>query len=160
MRVLVAEFGDRTAEGIKPLDEHWLSSQQDWATATKDRYRALMSLVYRQFRFRGPPHPKSRIPVCLWDENSQSRRWSSTVTDCPLAVTSECRLHSSGEFRSAIFKSSGRLEINPGPSIADSNSLPNTRPQTKSWCSAADSLGVLISCLIWLIEKSRSDRNP
>ena len=62
MRVLVAEFGDRTAEGIKPLDEHWLSSQQDWATATKNRYRALMSLVYRQFRFRGPPTSKVMDP--------------------------------------------------------------------------------------------------
>ena len=49
MKVLVAEFGDRTAQGIKPSQiEQWLSFQTDWAPATKNRYRALISLVYGQ----------------------------------------------------------------------------------------------------------------
>jgi integrase len=49
MAVLVAEFGTQAAADIKPQAiDQWLASRKDWSSATKNRYRALLSLVYRQ----------------------------------------------------------------------------------------------------------------
>lgn len=48
MTKLKADFNDRPAEALSPLDiERWIASHEDWKPATCNRYRALLSLVYR-----------------------------------------------------------------------------------------------------------------
>lgn len=48
MKSINAEFGERVAAEIEAADiERWLNGQTHWAPATKNRHRALMSLVYR-----------------------------------------------------------------------------------------------------------------
>jgi integrase len=48
MKSALAAFGDRVAAQIEPEDiEMWLESKTEWANATKNRHRALLSLVYR-----------------------------------------------------------------------------------------------------------------
>jgi site-specific recombinase XerD len=48
MKALNAEFGQHVAAEIEAADiERWLNGQTHWANATKNRHRALMSLVYR-----------------------------------------------------------------------------------------------------------------
>ena len=48
MKNLLAEFGNCPAEDITPQQiEAWLSSRTEWALATKNRYIALLKLVYR-----------------------------------------------------------------------------------------------------------------
>lgn len=76
MKGLVAEFGDRTAEGIKPSEiEHWLSTRQDWAPATKNRYRALMSLVFRQAMRNGKAKNNPARLVAARTENNGRIRY-------------------------------------------------------------------------------------
>lgn len=49
MQPLVEEFGAYAAADIKPQAiDQWLTEHGDWKPATKNRYRALLSLVYRQ----------------------------------------------------------------------------------------------------------------
>jgi integrase len=49
MKPLVGEFGAQVAADIKPQAiDQWLTSHKKWSAATKNRYRALLSLVYRQ----------------------------------------------------------------------------------------------------------------
>src|SRR5262249_5238868 len=49
MAKLKSWIGDRPAESLSPQEiERWLSSKtEDWKTATLNRYRALLSLVFR-----------------------------------------------------------------------------------------------------------------
>ncbi|HEY6412091.1 MAG TPA: site-specific integrase [Edaphobacter sp.] len=48
MKSAVAEFGDRIASEIEPHEiEEWLDSKTQWANATKNRHKALLSLLYR-----------------------------------------------------------------------------------------------------------------
>jgi integrase len=52
MKVLVAEFGERTAASIEAHQiDQWLTEQTQWSPATKNRYRSLLSLVFRQGMF-------------------------------------------------------------------------------------------------------------
>jgi integrase len=48
MKKLRDAFGNRAAESIMPQDiERWLSTNEGWKPATFNRYKALLSLVYR-----------------------------------------------------------------------------------------------------------------
>jgi site-specific recombinase XerD len=48
MTKLTAEFGGRAADNITPQTfERWIADHQNWKPATANRYRALLSLVYR-----------------------------------------------------------------------------------------------------------------
>jgi integrase len=52
MKVLVAEFGDQTAASIEAHQiDQWLTENTQWSPATKNRYRSLLSLVYRRGMF-------------------------------------------------------------------------------------------------------------
>jgi hypothetical protein len=49
MKVVKVEFGAMMASELTPrMIDAWLTEHSDWAPATKNRYRALISLVYRQ----------------------------------------------------------------------------------------------------------------
>ena len=49
MKVLVAAFGKMGAAKLQAQTiDHWLTEHIDWSPATKNRYRACLSLVYRQ----------------------------------------------------------------------------------------------------------------
>jgi integrase len=49
MKLLLTEFGMHAAQSITPqMIDHWLTEHKAWSPATKNRYRALLSLVYRQ----------------------------------------------------------------------------------------------------------------
>ena len=53
MKVLVAEFGEQTAASIEPHQiDQWLTENTQWSPATKNRYRSLLSLVYRRGMFK------------------------------------------------------------------------------------------------------------
>jgi hypothetical protein len=48
MKNLIFEFGNCPAEEVTPQQiEAWLSTRTEWAVATKNRYVALLKLVYR-----------------------------------------------------------------------------------------------------------------
>lgn len=49
MKFVASEFGKMQAEDITPqLIDAWITAQEKWTPATKNRYRATISLVYRQ----------------------------------------------------------------------------------------------------------------
>jgi len=48
MRKLVEVFGTRPVESLAPAElERWLASHEQWTPATRNRWRALLSLTYR-----------------------------------------------------------------------------------------------------------------
>ncbi len=48
MKPLLAEFGGRIAEEITPTEiENWLDEREEWAIATKNRYIALLKLIFK-----------------------------------------------------------------------------------------------------------------
>jgi site-specific recombinase XerD len=49
MPLLIERFGNCQAEDIKPSEiTEWLQSRADWSRATRNRYTALLKMVYRQ----------------------------------------------------------------------------------------------------------------
>jgi site-specific recombinase XerD len=49
MPLLIEQFGKCQAEDIKPSEiTEWLQSRADWSRATRNRYTALLKMVYRQ----------------------------------------------------------------------------------------------------------------
>ena len=75
MSTLVAKFGDRPAEDIEPLEiGNWLTANTHWAPATKNRYRALISLVYRQAMRNGKASRNpARLVAARVENNGRTR---------------------------------------------------------------------------------------
>ncbi len=75
MKTLLAKFGDRPAEEIEPLEiGNWLSAYTQWAPATKNRYRALLSLVYRQAMRNGKAtRNPARLVAARTESNGRTR---------------------------------------------------------------------------------------
>lgn len=76
MKALVSTFGDRVADDIKPDDiDNWLSAHNEWENSTRNRYRALMSLVYRQGIRNGKSATNpARLVRQRTEDNSRIRR--------------------------------------------------------------------------------------
>jgi len=85
MRILKAEFGDCAAESITPEQfETWLKSKTEWAVATKNRYIALMKLVYRiAERAQRIKYNPARL-VRQQKENNARIRWLSDKEEAAL----------------------------------------------------------------------------
>jgi integrase len=75
MATLVSKFGDRPAEDIEPLEiGNWLTSNTQWAPATKNRFRALISLVYRQAMRNGKTaRNPARLVAARVENNGRTR---------------------------------------------------------------------------------------
>jgi hypothetical protein len=53
MKILKAEFGNCAAENITPEQiEAWLAGRTEWTLATRNRYLALLKLIFRLARKR------------------------------------------------------------------------------------------------------------
>jgi hypothetical protein len=54
MNILQAKFDDMPAEEIKPAEvDAWLEEHTEWSTASRNRYLALMKLVFRLAEYDG-----------------------------------------------------------------------------------------------------------
>ena len=104
MATLKSEFGDMVAAEITPHRiEAWLTEHVDWAPATKNRYRALLSLVFRQAMRNGKadsnparlvgarPENNARIRYLLDEEEAELRKamagrydWHAPILDVAL----------------------------------------------------------------------------
>jgi hypothetical protein len=75
MSLLVDVFGARAAEDISgQAIDLWLTSQTQWAPATKNRYRALISMTYRQAMRNGKVKSNPARLVAARAENN-GRVW-------------------------------------------------------------------------------------
>jgi integrase len=75
MKPLVEEFGAQAAADIKPQAiDQWLTRHKKWSAATKNRYRALLSLVYRQGMRHGKvPINPARLVAARAENNGRIR---------------------------------------------------------------------------------------
>jgi site-specific recombinase XerD len=76
MKFLVEEFGDQAASKITPAHiDSWMASHKDWSPATGNRYRALMSKVYKLAMVSGKvPGNPARL-VEMGPESKGRLRW-------------------------------------------------------------------------------------
>lgn len=76
MPKLVEKFGDRVAEDIKTAEvETWLASHEKWSAATKNRYRALIKMVYtyaEEESERITTNPMRKIKIKLRGPNGEN----------------------------------------------------------------------------------------
>ena len=79
MPKLVGKFGERIAEDITPAEiETWLASHERWSTATKNRYRALLKMVYTYAERDSKKitvNPMHRIKIKVRGENNERERF-------------------------------------------------------------------------------------
>ena len=78
MKTLKEQFGLITAADLTPqMIDAWLTEHDDWAPATKNRYRALVSLVYRQAMRNGTATVNPARLVAARTENNGRIRYLS-----------------------------------------------------------------------------------
>jgi len=76
MKTLKDDFGLQAANGIKPdAINKWLTEHVKWAPATKNRYRALISMVYRQAMRNGKVSSNPARLVAARAENNGRIRY-------------------------------------------------------------------------------------
>jgi integrase len=76
MKAIKTAFQDREAEDIRPLDiEQWLASHEEWATATKNRYLALLKLLFRLGEVNGKIKTNAARLVRMRQENNAIVRY-------------------------------------------------------------------------------------
>jgi site-specific recombinase XerD len=99
MEKLLARFRDRVADSITPQElEHHLAQtveEHDWAPATVNRYRALISLVYRLGIESGKVNHNPARLVKHRQENNARVRWLSSEEETRLraCIEATCRQH-------------------------------------------------------------------
>jgi integrase len=74
-RVLIEKFGDMGAETIKPSAIEEFLAGQEWTPATCNRYRALLSMIYRQGMRNGKVTTNPARLVTQRPENNGVIRW-------------------------------------------------------------------------------------
>ena len=75
-KILKDEFGTMVASELTPrMIDAWLTQHVDWAPATKNRYRALISLVYRQAVRHGKAEKNPARLVAARTENNGRIRY-------------------------------------------------------------------------------------
>lgn len=76
MNILKAQFDNVPAEEIKPGEiDAWLESHSEWSTASRDRYLALMKLVYRLAEYDGKIEKNPLRKVRQKKENNARDRY-------------------------------------------------------------------------------------
>src|SRR5215469_13466210 len=91
MKILLAEFGDDVAENITPTQiEAWLKTKKQWTLATRNRYIALLKLVYRLAeRAQRVKYNPARL-VRQEKENNARIRWLSDKEETALRKIIHC----------------------------------------------------------------------
>lgn len=76
IKKLKEEFGDKPAVDLTPqIIDRWLTEQTEWSPATKNRYRAAISLVYRQAMRHGKIQVNPARLVAARTENNARIRY-------------------------------------------------------------------------------------
>jgi integrase len=92
MKPLLVEFGMQAAESINPqMIDHWLTDHKAWSPATKNRYRALLSLVYRQGLRNGKVTTNPARMVAARAENNSRIRYLLDDEEARLRVVMKKR---------------------------------------------------------------------
>ncbi len=87
MAKIMEHFGDMVADRVRPQDiEDWLECHDGWATATKNRYLALIKLTYRLAERNGWIKLNPARLVRMQKENNQRVRYLNQHAPSPTNV--------------------------------------------------------------------------
>ncbi len=90
IKKLKEEFGERPAADLTPqIIDRWLTEQTEWSPATKNRYRAAISLVYRQAMRNGKIHTNPARLVAARAENNGRVRYLQSKEESALRKAME-----------------------------------------------------------------------
>lgn len=94
MAVLVTVFGSDVAETLSPQKiDQWLTSNTQWSAATKNRYRALLSMVYRQGKRHGKVTSNPARLVAPRKENNGRLRYLENEEEKALRKVLKHQVH-------------------------------------------------------------------
>lgn len=84
MKRLKEKFGPHPAEKITPAEiDQWLTSQEDWADATRNRYLSLIKLTFRLAEVNGKIKVNPARLVRMRKENNQRIRYLDQFKPLP-----------------------------------------------------------------------------